>query len=374
MLILGASNLGGNLGGWFHDLSPFLMRFTQSFGIRWYGVSYVLGFAVGYLLLRLLAKRHATKIPVVAVGDAIMLMVVGVMIGGRLGYVFLYKPSLLIDFSTSAPWWGVLAINNGGMSSHGGIIGVILACWWISRGFKAPDGSRIGRCSPIHVMDMAALIAPAGLMFGRLANFINGELLGKIVAAPGQPAPWYAVRYPQEIQAFIEEDPDTKMDVVLDALVQTPEQLDQIQRISAMHMLLNDVHWQTGFARVVDRIQHGDFGLKAQLEPLIAARYPTQLMQAGFDGVLVGLVVWIVAMKPRKPGVIGAWFLLVYGLGRIPMDLVRLPDTDVSQFGFLTRGQAYSAIMVIAGIVILVWTHRSKAEPTGGWRKNPAHD
>lgn len=356
MLTLGASNLGG----WFHDLSPFLVRFTESLGIRWYGVSYVLGFVCAYLLLRLLAKRNATRIPLQSVADAIMLMVVGVVIGGRLGYVFLYKPSLLWDFSSSAPWWGVFAINKGGMSSHGGIIGVILACWRVSRGFKDENGARIGRCPFMHVTDMAALIGPIGLMFGRLANFINGELLGKIVAAPGEHAPWFAVRYPQEI-----------IDLAPEHLDQTPEQMDQIMRLSMTHMLPGEEYWQDGYARVLELIQRGDSGLKAQLEPLISARYPTQLMQAGFDGLLVGLVVWFVAMKPRKPGVLGACFLVVYGLGRIPMDLVRLPDEGVAQFGLMTRGQLYSAIMVLSGILLFIWTRRSKLEAMGGWIKTP---
>lgn len=356
MLTLGTNDLGG----WFHDLSPFLVRFSDSFGIRWYGVSYVLGFVCAYLLLRLLAKRNATKIPLQSVADAIMLMIVGVVVGGRLGYVFLYKPSLLWDFSSSAPWWGVFAINNGGMSSHGGIIGVILACWRVSRGFKDETGQRVGRCAPIHVMDVAALIGPIGLMFGRIANFINGELLGKVIALPGEHAPWFAVRYPQEIT-----------DLAPEHLPQTPEQMEQIISLSMSRTLNAEEHWLDGYARMLELIQQGDSGLKAQLEPLISARYPTQLMQAGFDGLLVGLVVWIVAMKPRKPGVIGACFLIVYGLGRIPMDLVRLPDEGVAQFGFITRGQLYSALMVLAGILLFIWTRRSKLEPISGWIKNP---
>ncbi len=347
-----------NLGGWFHDLPRFVIQFTPEFGIRWYGLAYVFGFLCAYLLLRMLSKRNATKIPLEATGDAIMYLVLGVILGGRLGYVFLYQPALLITFTSDAPWWGVLAINNGGMSSHGGILGVMLACWFVSRGFKDGKGGRIGRCSPMHVMDMASLIGPIGLFFGRVANFVNGELLGKVIARPGQPAPWYAVRYPQEI-----------LDLNADQHTQSPEQMSAIIELSMQHMLPGEEYWESGFARVVELIQKGDTGLKVQLEPLIAARYPTQLMQAGFDGLLVLVVCWIVAIKPRRPGVIGAWFLIVYGLGRIPMDLVRLPDADVSQFGMVTRGQLYSALMVIGGIVMLTLISRAKREPIGGWLK-----
>ncbi len=348
-----------NLGGWFHDLSPFLVKFTPSFGIRYYGLSYALGFTFAYLLLRFLARRNATLIPYERIGDAMMYLIVGTIIGGRFFYVIGYEPSLLIDFSSSAPWWGVLAINNGGMASHGGIIGCAVAAWRISRGFKDQTGKIIGRCSPLHVFDMAALMAPMGLFFGRMANFINGELLGAIVANPGEKAPWWTVRYPQEITTL---DPGQ--------LAQTPEQFDQIIELSMKHMLPNESYWESGYARVLDLIQHGDDTLKAQLEPLIAARYPTQLLQASLDGLLVMAVVWIIAMKPRKPGLIAGAFGITYALGRIPMDLIRLPDAGVSQFGPLTRGQAYSAMTLVVGIVLVVHAMRSSAPKLGGWMKS----
>lgn len=348
-----------NLGGWFHDLSPFLVKFTPTFGIRYYGLSYALGFTFAFLFLRLLSKRNATLIPYDRIGDALMYLIVGTLIGGRLFYVIGYEPSLLIDFSSSAPWWGVFAINRGGMASHGGIIGVTLACWRISRGFKSQSGKIEGRCSPIHILDTAALIAPLGIFFGRMANFINGELLGAVVANPGEKAPSWAVRYPQEITSLT----DTQ-------LVQTPEQMDQITQLSMMHMLPNEQDWFLGYNRMLELIQEGDQGLKAQLEPLIAARYPTQLLQAGLDGLLVMLVVWIIAMKPRKPGIIAGAFGITYALGRIPMDFIRLPDAGVSQFGPLTRGQTYSAITLIAGIALIIYALKSTTPKLGGWLRS----
>ncbi len=348
-----------NLGGWFHDLSPFLVKFTPTFGIRYYGLAYALGFTFAYLFLRFLSRRNATLIPYDRIGDAMMYLIVGTLVGGRLFYVIGYEPSLLIDFSSSAPWWGVLAINNGGMASHGGIIGCALAAWRISRGFKDQNGKIVGRCSPLHVFDMAVLIAPLGLFFGRMANFINGELLGAVVANPGEKAPWWAVRYPQEITTLADSQ-----------LVQTPEQMNQIIQLSMMHMLPNEQDWFQGYDRMLDLIQRGDDGLKAQLEPLIAARYPTQLLQASLDGLLVLAVVWIIAMKPRKPGLIAGAFAITYALGRIPMDFIRLPDAGVSQFGPLTRGQTYSAITLIVGIVLVVHAMRSSADKLGGWMKS----
>ncbi len=349
------------LGGWFHDLSPFLVKFTPTFGIRYYGLSYALGFAFAYFFLRFLSKRNATSIPFDRIGDAMMYFIVGALVGGRLFYVIGYEPSLLIDFSSSAPWWGVLAINRGGMASHGGIIGVALACWRVSRGFKDHNGKILGRTTPIHILDTAALITPFGLFFGRVANFINAELLGAIVAKPGEHAPAWAVRYPQEIVSGLEEH----------QLAQTPEQFDQIIQLSMMHMLPNDQDWTQGYHRVLELIQNGDAALQAQLEPLISARYPTQLLQASLDGLLVMIVIWIVAMKPRKPGIIAGCFGITYALGRIPMDLIRLPDAGVSQFGFMTRGQAYSAITLIVGFALIIYGCKSKNKDpnnlSGGW-------
>lgn len=343
------------LGGWTHSLDPVAVNLFGAFAVRWYGLSYLAGFVAAYLLLRLLAARGATLIPRERALDAILTLVIGVMVGGRLGYVLLYDPSLL-GLVDGFPWWGVLAINRGGMASHGGIAGVIVAAWWISRGFKTPDGTRIGASPPTHAMDICALIAPAGLLFGRLANFVNAELLGKIVAAPGQTAPWWAVRYPQEV--LTEPYP---------RLVQTPEHWASIERLGRESALPGE-DWERGFERLLTALQRGDASARAAIEPLISARHPTQLYQALIEGVVVGLVLWAVAAKKRKPGVVGAWFLIVYAAGRIATDFVRLPDAGVAQFGPLTRGQGYSALMLLAGVIVLVWASRRTADRvTGGW-------
>lgn len=346
-------------GGWFHDWSPYLWRISGDFGIRWYGLSYILAFVLAYLLLRVLANRGATVIPKDRIGDAMMLLIGGVIVGGRLGYVLLYDPTLLIDFSSSVPFWGVFQLTNGGMSSHGGFLGVILASWWISKGFKDESGNRIGQCPALHVMDTCALVAPLGLMLGRIANFINGELLGKIIAAPGQPAPWYSVRYPQEM---LERQQDIDH-----------ETLQAVATISMEYKLPAEQYWEEGYMRILSLIQNGNESLKAQIEPFISARYPTQLMQAFFDGLLVFLVVWFIARKPRRVGVVGSWMLIVYAMGRIPMDFFRLPDTGISQFGGITRGQAYSVAMLIVGVVALIMGSRRNWPSMGGWLKSDGH-
>jgi phosphatidylglycerol:prolipoprotein diacylglycerol transferase len=177
------------LAAWLHTLSPFLVRFTDEFGIRWYGLSYLLGFLAGWAWLRYLARRGLTPLSEQRVGDAMVALVLGVVLGGRLGYCLFYQPSLLTELSGDFPFWGVLRLTQGGMSSHGGMLGVAVAAWWISRGVRDAQGQVRFRAPLLHVFDLVALAATPGLLFGRLANFINGELLGKIVANPESPPP-----------------------------------------------------------------------------------------------------------------------------------------------------------------------------------------
>jgi len=151
---------------WVHDLSPFLIKFWGNFGVRYYGLSYALAFLIGYWLLTLYRKKGRLNIKD---GDEITLIIVlvlGTMLGGRLGYMLLYD---FHDF-IRAPWI-IVKVWQGGMSSHGGFIGVALAALYLSKKFK----TGMGRLS-----DVLATLAPPGLFLGRIANFINGELWGKV--------------------------------------------------------------------------------------------------------------------------------------------------------------------------------------------------
>lgn len=344
---------------WLHDLSPFALRFTESFGVRWYGLSYAMGFVVGYLALRGLARRGLVLIPPHRCGDAMLTVIVGVVVGGRLGYVLLYEPSLLWQFSSSLPWWGVLMTQKGGMASHGGMVGVVLAAWRISRGWKLPDGSIEGRCPPLHVMDVLSLLAPAGLFLGRVANFVNGELLGRIAARPGEPSPWWSVKFPQEVLSGQD-------------CMRTPEQTQMLDGLVFRDSLPGEA-WTHAYARIVETIQGGGpegRRLAEELSPLLSARYPSQLLQAGAEGILLGAVLWAIWARPRKPGIVGAWFLIIYGVLRVLTELVRLPDAqlEVRQVLGLSRGQWFSLAMVFGGILALALLRGSRGAPVGGWR------
>lgn len=343
------------LAAWLHDLGPFALQFSPTFGIRWYGLAYVCGFLSGWLYLRWFSKRGLTPMSAQRVGDAMLALVVGVVLGGRLGYVFFYKPSLLIQFTESIPWWGVLRLNEGGMSSHGGMIGVILAALYIARRGTDQAGKPAQRLPVLHVLDMLASACAPGLFFGRLANFVNGELLGRVVAEPGAPAPWWSVRYPQE--AYTSQAP-IGQEAALSRVVE-PYRLAGDLDVEAYERLLTVLHSGGSAAREA----------AARLEPVLAARHPSQLYQAAAEGLLMGLFLFWLWRKPRKPGFVGCWFLISYGVLRILTELIRLPDADlvVPRTLGLSRGQWLSVAMVLAGSIALPIILRRAVPVFPGW-------
>ncbi|MEM1445576.1 MAG: prolipoprotein diacylglyceryl transferase [Planctomycetota bacterium] len=298
---------------WLHTLDPFVVAFPDSFpiaGLRWYGTAYLLAFVVGYLLIRRVTRVGQSPLPSDRVIDFAMAGILGLLVGGRLGYVLFYDPSLL-GLVDGPPYWGVLAINRGGMASHGGMIGGLVGCLWFAWRQKLPV---------LHLFDLIAFAAPLGILFGRIANFINGELWGRTVDASFA----LAVRFPQETLAREE----------------------------------------------LDRLQAGDADMMALAEQLTPARHPSQLYAAALEGLVVFGVVAFVFRKPVKPGVAAAWFALVYAPMRIVNEFFREPDGHI---GFdamgLTRGQWLSVALFVVGLVLLRIATRQKAEPLGGWSK-----
>lgn len=181
---------------WVHNLDPFLVHFTDTIGIRYYGVSYMLGFLAGFLLLHFASKRGKSPLHVGQNADFLFALVIGVMAGGRLGYFLLYEPEMIVRDPLS-----LLLVWKGGMASHGGFIGVMLAMLWFARSRKVSFWS---------LADLTCMITPPGLFFGRIANFINGELWGRTTnvpwavifpgsAPPGTPLEHIQPRHPSQL-------------------------------------------------------------------------------------------------------------------------------------------------------------------------------
>ena len=150
-----------------HNLDPFIIQFTETFGIRWYSMAYIAGFFTGYFLIRLLIKKHFTTFSKEEAIDLITWAAFGMIIGARLGYALFYAPHIFIHFDSQFPYWDFIKIHQGGLASHGGIAGLIVGtCLFaLRRGF-----------SPYHCLDLIALPSGMGIVFGRIANFMNGEL------------------------------------------------------------------------------------------------------------------------------------------------------------------------------------------------------
>ena len=156
---------------WVHDLDPFLWQFPDSFGswgpggIRWYGISYLAGFVFAYFLLKTYYKNKRSPYDSEQILNFMTFLVLGVLLGGRIGYSLLYRGNEFLQdpFMLFRVW-------EGGMASHGGFAGVCIAALLYARYSKQ---------SPFPVGDLIVSVVPPGLFFGRIANFINGELWGR---------------------------------------------------------------------------------------------------------------------------------------------------------------------------------------------------
>lgn len=162
--------------------------------VHWYGLMYLLGFVVAWLLGRYRASRSEGDWSAEQVGDLIFYSALGVIIGGRVGYMFFYSlPSFIHQ-----PWI-LFEVWDGGMSFHGGMLGVIVATWLFSRSQKRRW---------VDVIDFFTPLVPIGLGAGRIGNFINGELWGKVTTVPwGMVFPNAGVlpRHPSQLYEFLME-------------------------------------------------------------------------------------------------------------------------------------------------------------------------
>lgn len=162
---------------WIDNLSPWAIHITGDLGIRWYGLAYISGFLAAYLIFLRWAKQKRLPISFENVSGLISFAAIGVIVGGRLGYCILYELPEIVHNPAE-----LIAVWHGGMASHGGILGLILAVWIFAR--------RRG-LAPWIFLDAVAATGPIGIFFGRIANFINGELWGRPATVP------WAVIFPE---------------------------------------------------------------------------------------------------------------------------------------------------------------------------------
>lgn len=352
------------LGYYLHDLSPFVLEFGRSngqgWGIRWYGVSYLLGFVAAYVLLWKLARDKILRIPPERVPDLVLNACIwGVLVGGRLGHVFFYEPSLLWNVSEGAPWWGVLKVWHGGMSAHGGIIGVILTLIIFARR---------NRYSVLNLGDAACMVVPLGLMFGRIANFINGELYGDKANLP------WAVQFPTEITAPTNDQPDAGV------VQRLPEAMGAIQQhidtvMAGLRLGDKPVHEYDlttlvqspqaflGKGVPASTAQEVRQFVEQQLATVLPARHPSQLYEALLEGVLLFLICWMMGRLWRKDGMAAGAFLTFYPVMRIIGEQFRVGDAPPGWLAWThqSQGVLLSLVMLGAGLTFwILWMRRPK--------------
>jgi phosphatidylglycerol:prolipoprotein diacylglycerol transferase len=265
--------------------------------VHWYGVMYLLGFAIAWFLGQ--RRVRAGRLPGVdanAFGDLMFYGMLGVVLGGRIGYILFYDLHTYLQHPLQ-----VFKIWEGGMSFHGGLLGVMAAVlWWARR----------HRLHFFDVADFVAPLVPAGLGLGRLGNYINGELWGKFT--------------------------DGSWGVVF---AQAPE----VARL--------------GLAPTALRAQFEAGALN------LYARHPSQLYQVALEGVAMFGILWWYSSKPRPRYAVAGMFALLYGVFRFAVEFVRLPDAQLGYlaFGWLTMGQVLSVPLVLIG---LFWLWKSRHSPT----------
>lgn len=287
----------------FPNISPEIFSielFGINFALRWYAVSYILGFICALRLMKFFVARKflwKSGNPPLSADQAdsfLTYLILGVIIGGRLGYVLFYN----IEYYALNPL-AIFRIWDGGMAFHGGFIGVIAAVILFSR---------VNKLILWSTADLIAVSTPPGLFFGRLANFINAELWGRPT----------------------------------------------------------DVYWGVVFP--------GD--LAQQCSGVIGpcARHPSQLYEAGLEGLLLLIILFYMALKGgfKSPGLLTGTFVLGYGAARFLVEYFRVPDpqffSEVNPYGFafkfgdygITMGQSLSLPMIAVGILLCIQCIRQK--------------
>jgi phosphatidylglycerol:prolipoprotein diacylglycerol transferase len=296
-----------------HRLDPVILKLTDAIQLRWYGLAYVAGFMAGYMLLRWWARRGVGVLKEDQVADFITYAAIfGVLIGGRLGYMLFYDFHNFLDDPVSVfkPW-------KGGMSSHGGVLGLFFfTLYW----------SRTRKVSWTGLGDNLVVAAPLGLFFGRIANFINGELYGRATNVP------WAMQFPEEVS-----DWQVKGDAHLNAVEE---------------LVGNRVPEATTLTDAVKQLARTDDAFAAQLSEILTPRHPSQLYAAALEGLALFAILFYVREKwPRAPhGLLTAIFFIAYAGFRIWDENYREPDRYIAG---LTEGQFYSTFMIAVGLAFL---------------------
>ena len=296
-------------------ISPYVIK---GLPIRWYAVMYVFAFATAYILfMGLLKEKENRDIKKESAEDLFIYCVIGLLIGARLGSCLFYDDAL---YYLSHPWLVFWPFRNGefvglpGMSYHGGVIGAIVA---------GLIYTKVKKISFLRFADLITSAIPFAYTWGRLGNFINGELYGRVTTS--------------------------RMGMVFPTA----------ERFSTTHQWVRSVADTVGIV-----YSPGDY--------VNLPRWPSQLFEAFFEGIVLGIIIWFVVRKIKKKrnmadGTILASYLMGYGLIRFILEYFRQPDSDIGYvighssniYLFesvlnISKGQVFCLLMVIGGLALLL--------------------
>jgi phosphatidylglycerol---prolipoprotein diacylglyceryl transferase len=291
-----------------HDLDPLIFRIYDNVGPRWYGLAYVLAFLCSYVVYRKLAQGGFADLSVAKVGDFITgAALFGVIVGGRLGYVFFYKPEMLGEPMS------ILRVWEGGMSSHGGMLGLLGFTFYYAWRHKI---------SWTNLGDNLVVTAPIGLFFGRCANFINGELYGRATNVS------WAMQFPKELTENVgEAERAITACTKIDPSLTSPD-------------------------AIVAAVRHQP-AVKDALRSILTPRHPSQIYEAFFEGIVLFMILWFVRTRMRQPnGVLTGLFFIFYAIFRIVVENFREPDASLI-LG-VTRGQFFSFFLIAIGLAFVI--------------------
>ncbi len=247
--------------------------------VRWYGLMYLVGFLCFWLLGRVRTRETWRGITQDDLDNLLFYGVFGVILGGRLGYCLFYQPSYYFAHPSE-----ILAMWHGGMSAHGGLLGVIVVMTLYAFAKKMSFWT---------IADFVAPLVPLGLFFGRIGNFINGELWGR----PADPSLPWAMIFPQAADGGI-------------------------------------------------------------------PRHPSQLYEAGLEGLALFVFLWVLSRKPQAPGRVAGGFCLGYGIARFIVEFFREPDAFLGlQALDLSRGQWLTLPVMILGLYLFLRPPVSQRAP-----------
>lgn len=275
------------------DINPVALQLGP-IALHWYGLMYLIGIAFALWLANRRAKQPNSPFKPEEVEKLLFYGFLGIFIGGRVGYILFYNlPAFLHDPLILFKVW------EGGMSFHGGLIGSIVVMLLFAK--KTHHHF-------FQVSDFIAPLIPFGLGAGRLGNFINGELWGKVTTSP------IGMLFPHS----------------------RAEDLELIHYKPALLPLLNE------------------FG--------VLPRHPSQLYELLLEGVLLFIILNVFIRRPRPEGSVSALFLMCYGCFRFIVEYFRQPDPQLGLFfNFISMGQILSLPMIILGIIIWIYAYRKKS-------------